>query len=72
MLLQGAELTYLLTRPSFWNMILWGLPKFSCALSRFRILLEEGKATVPRLAERLTVELIGHISVSWWVEVQGM
>nr|BAN84465.1 interferon-induced GTP-binding protein MX2 [Sus scrofa] len=30
----------------------------------FRILLEEGKATVPRLAERLTVELIGHISKS--------
>ncbi|XP_047652907.1 interferon-induced GTP-binding protein Mx2 isoform X2 [Phacochoerus africanus] len=30
----------------------------------FRILLEEGKATVPRLAERLTIELIWHISKS--------
>lgn len=30
----------------------------------FRALLEEGKATVPRLAERLTIELITHISVS--------
>nr|KAF6475298.1 MX dynamin like GTPase 2 [Rousettus aegyptiacus] len=30
----------------------------------FRALLEEGKATVPRLAERLTIELITHISKS--------
>nr|WCD42042.1 myxovirus resistance dynamin-like GTPase 2 [Eidolon helvum] len=30
----------------------------------FRALLEEGKATVPRLAERLTTELIMHISKS--------
>ncbi|XP_036301199.1 interferon-induced GTP-binding protein Mx2 [Pipistrellus kuhlii] len=30
----------------------------------FRVLLEEGKATVPRLAERLTTELIWHINKS--------
>ncbi|XP_006916792.1 interferon-induced GTP-binding protein Mx2 isoform X1 [Pteropus alecto] len=30
----------------------------------FRALLEEGKATVPRLAERLTIELITHITKS--------
>ncbi|XP_016076805.1 PREDICTED: interferon-induced GTP-binding protein Mx2 [Miniopterus natalensis] len=30
----------------------------------FRALLEEGKASVPRLAERLTTELISHISKS--------
>nr|XP_048278515.1 interferon-induced GTP-binding protein Mx1-like isoform X1 [Myodes glareolus]XP_048278516.1 interferon-induced GTP-binding protein Mx1-like isoform X1 [Myodes glareolus]XP_048278517.1 interferon-induced GTP-binding protein Mx1-like isoform X1 [Myodes glareolus]XP_048278518.1 interferon-induced GTP-binding protein Mx1-like isoform X1 [Myodes glareolus]XP_048278519.1 interferon-induced GTP-binding protein Mx1-like isoform X1 [Myodes glareolus] len=30
----------------------------------FRVLLEDGKATVPRLAERLTTELIAHICKS--------
>ncbi|XP_036732798.1 interferon-induced GTP-binding protein Mx2 [Manis pentadactyla] len=30
----------------------------------FRVLLEEGKATVPRLAEKLTTELISHINKS--------
>ncbi|XP_036898889.1 interferon-induced GTP-binding protein Mx2 [Sturnira hondurensis] len=30
----------------------------------FRVLLQEGKATVPRLAERLTTELISHITKS--------
>ncbi|XP_066226246.1 interferon-induced GTP-binding protein Mx2 [Saccopteryx leptura] len=37
---------------------------FFQAHSYFRALLEEGKATVPRLAERLTTELIFHIKKS--------
>lgn len=40
------------------------LPECPCVLSRLRALLEEGKATVPCLAERLTNELILHINVS--------
>ncbi|MBV95548.1 Interferon-induced GTP-binding protein Mx2, partial [Eschrichtius robustus] len=45
-------------------MIIWTLYKFMCALSGFRVLLEERKATVPCLAERLTTELIWHINKS--------
>lgn len=40
------------------------LPECPCVLSRLRALLQEGKATVPCLAERLTNELILHINVS--------
>jgi len=40
------------------------LPERPCVLSCLRALLEEGKATVPCLAERLTNELILHINKS--------
>uniref|UniRef100_A0A8C9UVT1 MX dynamin like GTPase 1 n=1 Tax=Spermophilus dauricus TaxID=99837 RepID=A0A8C9UVT1_SPEDA len=40
---------------------------------QFRALLDEGKATIPCLAERLTTELIAHICVIWGqVPVVGM
>ena len=59
-------------KAQYWKMITWTLFKFMCALSGFRVLLEEGKATVPCLAERLTTELIWHINVSQWVELQAL
>ena len=58
----GAHLpTY---KVQYWRVILWAPLKFMRALSYFRVLLDEGKATVPLLAERLTTELIWHNNVS--------